>query len=280
MNVNIAGTGNGEVTSKDGIHAWGGVYEEFFPPGYYEGIPPIECTYVSPGPEKGLCEDELSNEGEGFDGIAMRAIAAPGSKFVEWIVEEGNGTILEEEGCEGKTGHCLVQRAPKEIREEAPPNTEATAIFECTPEGEAEQLCGGPSGPTNLRTLTVTKSPAPNAGTGVGSVSSKPKGIKCGTTCSEAVAAMYKDTPVTLTAKPSTGSTFKEWQGSPCDESTSPTCTVPMAEDESVLAVFEGVSKPFSPAEALTLEKAGDGKGTVKAAGLGCEAECTSTTVL
>jgi streptogramin lyase len=133
---------------------------------------------------------------------------------------------------------------------------------------------------SNLRDLTITKSPNPAAGTGVGSVQSKPKGVKCGTTCDEAVARMYKNTPVVLTAKPATGSTFVKWVGGPCNGKTETTCTMPMEDDEEVEAVFGGSSKAFSPAEALTLGKEGSGKGTVKASGLACEADCSSTVSL
>jgi len=140
-----------------------------------------------------------------------------------------------------------------------------------------EDKCTPPPTKTNLRTLTVTKSA--NGPGGTGSVSSKPKGIKCGTTCPEAVADMYKNTPVVLTEKPGTTSTFVEWTGA-CSGS-SPTCTVPMSEDESVGAVFAGSSKTITPTEALTVSKGeSTGKGTVKGPGLGCEAECTSTVVL
>jgi hypothetical protein len=90
---------------------------------------------------------------------------------------------------------------------------------------------------------------------------------------------MYKNTPVTLTAKPSTGSTFVEWTGDCSGAST--TCTLPMAEAESVGAVFGGTSKAIANPQALTLSKGeSTGYGTVKAAGLACEADCSSTTVL
>jgi len=137
--------------------------------------------------------------------------------------------------------------------------------------------------PNNV--LTLTKSG--NGPGGTGSVSSKPKGIKCSASCTEAVASFPPGTSVELTAKPSKGSTFVEWSnpGGPCDGSISPVCTVPIqggfGVGEEVGAVFTGTSKTITPAEALTLSKGeGSGKGTVKAAGLGCEAECTSTTVL
>jgi hypothetical protein len=91
---------------------------------------------------------------------------------------------------------------------------------------------------------------------------------------------MYVGTPVTLTAKPSKENSFVEWTGA-CSGSL-PTCTVPIAADEEVGAVFSGTTRAFSPAEALSVSKGeGTGYGTVKGtSGLGCEAECTQTTVL
>jgi streptogramin lyase len=132
-------------------------------------------------------------------------------------------------------------------------------------------------GPTNLRTLTLTKSAGGSGG--IGSVTSKPKGINCGSACNKAEASMYEETPVVLKEKPSAGSTFVEWTGA-CSGSAE-TCTVPMSEDESVGAVFGGTSKAIVEPKALTLSKGeSSGKGTVKASGLYCEAACTSTTVL
>jgi len=127
------------------------------------------------------------------------------------------------------------------------------------------------------KTLTVNKSYS----TGNGSVSSKPKGIKCGTTCTQAVAQMPEGAKVELTAKPSTG-TFVKWEGGDCAGSTNPVCVLEMDADETTKAVFSDPGKPFSgESEAtLTLNKAGSGFGTVKAAGLGCELLCSSTSVL
>jgi Divergent InlB B-repeat domain len=126
--------------------------------------------------------------------------------------------------------------------------------------------------------LTLTKSPSVSSGKGTGSVSSKPQGIKCGATCSKAVASLYKGANVALAAKPSMGSTFVEWTGA-CS-GPAPTCTVKMDEAKEVGAVFGGTSKAFSPAEALTVSKGeSTGQGTVKVYGsLTCEAACTETT--
>jgi streptogramin lyase len=197
----------------------------------------------------GTCSAEFENGEE----VTLTATPDKGSEFTGW---SGGG-------CSG-TGTCKVTISGFE-------EVEVEANFDKIP------------GPTNLVDLTITKSA--NGPGGTGTVSSKPKGIKCGTTCSSAVAAMYKSTPVELTAKPATGSAFVKWEnakeGGTCDGSTNAVCTVPMSEDTSLEAVFSGTSKTITPTEALTVSKGeSTGKGTVKAAGLGCEADCTSTTVL
>src|SRR5437870_4029868 len=84
------------------------------------------------------------------------------------------------------------------------------------------------AGPPPGFTLTVIK-----AGTGSGTVTSTPAGINCGTSCS---ASYPSGTIVTLTATPSTGSTFAGWSGS-CT-TTSTTCTVTMSGARSVTATF------------------------------------------
>jgi hypothetical protein len=139
-----------------------------------------------------------------------------------------------------------------------------------------------PSGPTNRRALTVTKS-----GTGAGAVKSKPKGISCGNTCISADASLYKETTVVLTAKAAAtaGSNLEGWEG--CDSSTNTgvegTCTVKMTEARGVVAKFGGTQKAVINPQTLTLSKVDNGfdtgYGTVKATGLACEADCTTTDV-
>jgi hypothetical protein len=261
LKVNIEGSGSGEATSVGG----------FFESGKWEGSPPIECTYKTPGPKEGVCEDNMTpDEEEALEATVVRAIAAPGSEFAGWIVEKGGtfNAFCEPAESEEVTGMCIPAAFFGEN-----PETEITAIFICETEGG----CGGGGGPTNRAALTITKSAGGSGG--IGSVSSKPKGINCASACNSAAASMYKSTPVTLTAKPSTGSTFVEWTGACSGAST--TCTVPMAEAESVGAVFGGTSKAIVNPQPLTLSKGeSTGYGTVKAAGLACEAECTQTTVL
>ena len=85
--------------------------------------------------------------------------------------------------------------------------------------------CGNPSGGF---TLAVTK-----AGTGAGSVASSPAGINCGTTCSYTYPV---SSPITLTATPSSGSTFSGWSGGGCSGTDS--CTLVGNVSGSVTATF------------------------------------------
>jgi hypothetical protein len=126
--------------------------------------------------------------------------------------------------------------------------------------------------------LTITKAPAVQSGGGNGTVTSKPKGIKCAAACSVAKAAFYKGASVELTAKPAGESTFTGWSG--CDTEAEGKCVVTMSQAKSITATFGNVSKPIAEAQPLTALKAGTGEGTVKAAGLACEAACTETKAL
>jgi uncharacterized delta-60 repeat protein len=108
-------------------------------------------------------------------------------------------------------------------------------------------------------TLSVGK-----AGTGVGTVTSSPAGISCGSTCSAPFAAIS----VTLTASPAVGSTFTGWSGSPCTGTG--TCAVTMSTDHAVTATFQAD-------KTLTVTKSGAGTGTITStpAGISCGASCS-----
>jgi hypothetical protein len=129
-------------------------------------------------------------------------------------------------------------------------------------------------------TLTLNK-----AGSGQGAVASKPKGIKCGNTCSTATASLYEGAVVVLTAKAAVtaGSTFTGWSGATCSaetkSSTEGTCTISLAGAKTLEANFGGTKKAILNPQTLTLTKAGSGYGTVKASGLACEPACTTTSV-
>jgi len=118
-------------------------------------------------------------------------------------------------------------------------------------------------------------------------VKSKPKGIACGNTCPSSVASLYKETSVVLTAKAAVtvGSNLEGWTG--CDSSTNTgtegTCTVKMTAAKEVVAKFGGTKKALVNPKVLTVSKVDNGFatgfGTVKASGLACEADCTTTAV-
>ncbi len=71
------------------------------------------------------------------------------------------------------------------------------------------------------------------SGTGVGTVTSSPAGIDCGSDCSE---TLVDGASVPLTAKPTTGSSFAGWSGSGCSGTS--TCTVTILGARFVDAKF------------------------------------------
>jgi hypothetical protein len=91
------------------------------------------------------------------------------------------------------------------------------------------------------------------SGTGSGTISSNPAGISCGPTCS---ASITTGTSVTLTATPSSGSTFTGWTGS-C--SGSGTCQMSMDAAKSVIATFALTPTTAKPGDC-------DNSGTVSIA--------------
>ena len=87
------------------------------------------------------------------------------------------------------------------------------------------------------RTLTVAK-----AGSGQGTVTSKPAGIECGQICSAELDAATK---VVLKASANAGSTFTGWSGEGCSGTT--TCRVLMNEARNVTATFTASPAPPAP---------------------------------
>ncbi|MBA4265033.1 MAG: hypothetical protein C0453_08125 [Comamonadaceae bacterium] len=102
-------------------------------------------------------------------------------------------------------------------------------------------------------------------GTGLGSVSSSPAGIQCGTTCS--VSLPY-NTLVTLSATASLGSRFSGWSGACIG--TGP-CTVTLTSAQQVTATFAVQS------HAITVTKSGAGVVTSTTSPLNCGKTCKST---
>jgi hypothetical protein len=90
-------------------------------------------------------------------------------------------------------------------------------------------------GTTQQYTITITKS-----GAGTGTVTSSPKGISCGTDCTEG----YKPgTKLTLKAKADTNSTFTAWSGGGCSGTGS--CVVTLESDTVVTANFAIKTQPL-----------------------------------
>jgi len=108
-----------------------------------------------------------------------------------------------------------------------------------------------------------------SAGTGTGTVTSSPTGINCGTTCT---ASFASGTPVTLTAAPSTGSTFAGWSGG-CSGTGS--CVVTPTANATVTATFNLSASGIQ----LTVQAAGTGTGTVTSSpsGINCGSTCSAS---
>ncbi|HEV2115639.1 MAG TPA: alkaline phosphatase family protein [Terriglobales bacterium] len=85
-----------------------------------------------------------------------------------------------------------------------------------------------PPPPPLAENLTIKMS-----GAGSGTVTSKPKGINCPTTCQ---ATFNQGTKVTLTATPGSNSSLDSWSGA-CTGSSS-TCTVTLSSNQTVTASF------------------------------------------
>jgi hypothetical protein len=109
-------------------------------------------------------------------------------------------------------------------------------------------------------TLSVTK-----PGNGVGTISSSPTGISCGTTCSS---TYDYGTSVVLTAAANTGSTFGGWGGA-C--SGTGTCTVAINAAKSVTATFTLIRYTLTVTKTV-----GSSYGTVTSSptGISCGSTC------
>ena len=160
--------------------------------------------------------------------VSLYASAGPGTVFTGW---SGGG-------CSG-TGTCTVT-----LNGGFGVGADVTATF------------------VALVPLTVIRS-----GTGVGTVTSSPWGITCGSDCSE---SLVPGTVVTLTAAPATGTTFISWSGGGCSGSA-PTCTTTVSAATTVYANFQ-INRYW-----LTVARSGPGTGTVMSSvyGIECGSDCT-----
>jgi hypothetical protein len=219
---------NGHVTIL--IEGTGG--GEVFSPAEdpFPGNPPVECTYASPGPVTGVCETELSGEEE-FQALSVEAAPAAGSELTTWVVE---GAAFTGNYCATETG---------------PPSC-GVAAFGGEPEITEIVTFEKEAAPTFP--LTVTPE-----GAGLGTVTSTPAGIDCGSECE---AEFEEGEEVELSQSAETGSEFVEWGGA-CSGTGS--CEVTMDEAKEVTATFE-----LTPEFELEISTDGTGEGEVS-----CEAE-------
>lgn len=141
---------------------------------------------------------------------------APGSVFDHWI---GGG-------CAAFTGSCQTTVSSSSL---------VRAYF----------VAVGP------RTLAVAK-----AATGNGTVTSKPAGIECGSTCS---AQFEAPTKVVLKAVAEKGSRFKGWSGEGCSGIAA--CRVTMTEARNVTATFEKIAAPPPSASEVFVSSAARVRG-------------------
>jgi Divergent InlB B-repeat domain len=249
--ANITGNGGGKVSSAGGIGAFPG-YEEFG--SAWQGEPPIECSYSSPGPATGVCKNEVPSE-EGLSALALRAIPAPGSEFAGWTLKNVSNEPFPGVDC-SSTPNCFGVVTPG-------PEREATAVF-CTTGtaqgwGEACEVVP----PHNH--LTVYK-------TGEGTVVISPGGTECTPAKNPCLfEGIELNQLVTLTASPASGWAFSSWAG--CAQHVGLTCTVGMSEAKAIKVSF--IATP-----SLTVEKAGYGYGygKVAATGISCDENCSKAT--
>jgi hypothetical protein len=125
-----------------------------------------------------------------------------------------------------------------------------------TPISAAARLAVNAGNVLGRHTLTVSM-----AGAGSGTVTSTPAGISCGATCAF---DFTNGTAVTLTATPSSGSSFAGWSGAGCSGTS--TCTVTMDSSQAVTANFDVVRVPPKTGTALAsrVAKVKGGKALLK----------------
>lgn len=125
--------------------------------------------------------------------------------------------------------------------------------------------CNGLAGSKTEQPASFTLTVQPS-GNGSGTITSKPSGINCGSTCN---AGFSRGTQVTLTAAPSQNSTFAGWTGA-CSGKSS--CTVVLTQNMSVGALFNVA------ADSVSVSVSGNGLGTITSApvGINCGTTCSA----
>ena len=226
-----------------------------------EGTPALACSYLTPGPATGVCENVMDDTEEGYETVIAWADPAPGSEFAEWVTNEGAAELCEGALVDPETGGigCLAYSEPP-----GSGGTELTAVFLCEIPGECEEE------PPAEQPLTF------NINEGEGTVVSDPAGLECTGSEGESCEASFEEgAEVTLTASPAAGYRFYTWQNCPPEGYEGRTCTVEMNEATEVGVKFKKTS-------ALTVSKAeGSEPGIIKSdpGGAICFFPCDTATI-
>jgi hypothetical protein len=270
--VNIEGSGNGEVTSVSGTF------------GIEPGTPPIACSYASPGPATGVCENEPAEPNSpGFYQIQLYAQAAPGSEFGGWSAPKG-GSVYEGYGNDcplyEKTGphpkeECELENYEPgegiEFEVTATFCKEGTAIEEMVyneAHFEEELMLVGCSEP-------ITPNLKLNVEEGSGTVVSNPAGLECTASAPESCEAEVAEGLTTLTASPAPGYLVKSWKGCDSGGVNGRQCKVTVGS--SLKTVGVKFYKVFSLAGSKT---GGLGIMGTTPGGINCSYACNSSTAL
>ncbi len=207
---------------------------------------------------------DLSAEGKSASALQVAAVGVGGAATVVWVLGGsgmGDSTYLRIQ--ESTSGYLLsltksgagsgsVSSSPAGINcglvcsYVFSPSTSVTLT--ASPAAGSSFIGWSGSGCSGTSTCTVTMSAARavtaefavvfdltvlKSGLGVGTVTSSPVGINCGSACE---GSFVDGSSVTLTASPATGSSFTGWNGSGCSGTS--TCTVTMSRARAVNAEF------------------------------------------
>jgi hypothetical protein len=171
-------------------------------------------------------------------------------QIAHWFVKVGEPPVLVEFGLSNAEPSAALAIGP------------AGNVYVTSGNSEGAELdFFGPTVPA--ATLTVSKT-----GAGLGTLTSKPAGISCGTACS---AEYNTGEAITLTATPDPHSSFAGFSGGGCS-GTAP-CHLTMSEARAVSAEFLAI-----PQGILEVGVAGSGEGTVTSspAGISCSSATCS----
>jgi len=233
LTLELTGSGAGNVTSG---------FED--PGGAAVGAPTINCSYVSPGPQSGVCASMMNEEYEEEFGpgpfMYLTRHESPGSEFVEWSYTGGSPLGC----CVGQAKSCFIQAQEGE-------EVEITAVFNDEP--------GQPV------ILKIEE--------GNGTVVSNPAGIQCSGLAPQTCWKSYESGSVELTASPAPGFLFKGWKGCDTGGVVGRKCTVAAGTKKTVGA-------KFTPVKALNLTSSGGGTVSTTPSGIACGPNCHSSSAL